>query len=196
MKNVVIAVIALALISVAFLLGRRSVKPEIVEIHRTDTMWMRDTVRETVLVPEVRYLTRVDTVLLKVPGDTVKVPVLVPISRNVYEGEDYRAVVSGFRVSLDTLDIFRKTQTVTNTVVQRVEVPAQALGNRRERRVCSYAAGYETVYWSWSSIQFSVLVNLLGITFLQKLANSWQKFSSIFIFYCFSINYNDRFKVS
>lgn len=122
MKNVVIA---LALIAVAFLLGRRSVKPEIVEIHRTDTMWMRDTVRETVLVPEVRYLTRVDTVLLPVPGDTAEVPVLVPISRKVYEGEDYRAVVSGFRASLDTLDIFRKTQTVTNTVVQRVEVPGK-----------------------------------------------------------------------
>lgn len=122
MKNVVIA---LALISVAFLLGRRSVKPEIVKIHRKDTVVVRDTVRETVLVPKVRYLTRVDTVLLKVPGDTVEVPVLVPISRNVYEGEDYRAVVSGFRASLDTLDIFRKTQTVTNTVVQRVEVPGK-----------------------------------------------------------------------
>lgn len=125
MKNVVIAVIALALISVAFLLGRRSVKPEIVEIHRKDTVVVRDTVRETVLVPKVRYLTRVDTVLLPVPGDTVEVPVLVPISRKVYEGEDYRAVVSGFRASLDTLDIFRKTQTVTNTVVQRVEVPGK-----------------------------------------------------------------------
>ena len=122
MKNVVIA---LALIAAAFLLGRRSVKPEIVKIHRTDTVVVRDTVRETVLVPKVRYLTRVDTVLLLVPGDTVKVPVLVPISRNVYEGEDYRAVVSGFRASLDTLDIFRKTQTVTNTVVQRVEVPGK-----------------------------------------------------------------------
>ena len=122
MTNVVIA---LALIAVAFLLGRRSVKPEIVKIHRTDTVVVRDTVRETVLVPKVRYLTRVDTVLLKVPGDTVEVPVLVPISRKVYEGEDYRAVVSGFRASLDTLDIFRKTQTVTNTVVQRVEVPGK-----------------------------------------------------------------------
>lgn len=122
MKNVVIA---LALIAIAFLLGRRSVKPEIVEIHRTDTVVVRDTVRETVLVPKVRYLTRVDTVLLPVPGDTVEVPVLVPISRKVYEGEDYRAVVSGFRASLDTLDIFRKTQTVTNTVVQRVEVPGK-----------------------------------------------------------------------
>lgn len=122
MKNVVIA---LALIAAAFLLGRRSVKPEIIGIHRKDTVVVRDTVRETVLVPKVRYLTRVDTVLLKVPGDTVEVPVLVPISRNVYEGEDYRAVVSGFRASLDTLDIFRKTQTVTNTVVQRVEVPGK-----------------------------------------------------------------------
>ena len=122
MKNVVIA---LALIAVAFLLGRRSVKPEIVEIHRKDTVVVRDTVRETVLVPKVRYLTRVDTVLLPVPGDTVEVPVLVQISRKVYEGEDYRAVVSGFRASLDTLDIFRKTQTVTNTVVQRVEVPGK-----------------------------------------------------------------------
>ena len=122
MKNVVIA---LALIAVAFLLGRRSVKPEIVEIHRKDTVVVRDTVRETVLVPRVRYLTRVDTVLLPVPGDTVEVPVLVPISHKVYEGEDYRAVVSGFRASLDTLDIFRKTQTVTNTVVQRVEVPGK-----------------------------------------------------------------------
>lgn len=122
MKNVVIA---LALIAAAFLLGRRSVKPEIVEIHTTDTVVVRDTVRETVPVPKVRYLTRVDTVLLKVPGDMVEVPVLVPISRKVYEGEDYRAVVSGFRASLDTLDIFRKTQTVTNTVVQRVEVPGK-----------------------------------------------------------------------
>ena len=125
MKNVVIAVIALVLATVAFLLGRRSVKPEIVEIHRTDTVVVRDTVRETVLVPKIRYLTRVDTVLLLVPGDTVKVPVLVPISRKVYEGEDYRAVVSGFRASLNTLDIFRKTQTVTNTVVQQVEVPGK-----------------------------------------------------------------------
>ena len=137
MKNVVIAVIALALIAVAFLLGRRSVKPEIVEIHRTDTVVVRDTVRETVLVPKIRYLTRVDTVLLLVPGDTVKVPVLVPISRKVYEGEDYRAVVSGFRASLDTLNIFRKTQTVTNTVVQRVEVPG-----KHKRWGIGVSAGY------------------------------------------------------
>ena len=125
MKTAVLILLAALALAGSYLLGRRSVKPEIVEIHRTDTVVVRDTVRETVLVPKVRYLTRVDTVLLKVPGDAVKVPVLVPISRKVYEGEDYRAVVSGFRASLDTLDIFRKTQTVTNTVVQRVEVPGK-----------------------------------------------------------------------
>ena len=125
MKTAVLILLAALALAGSYLLGRRSVKPEIVEIHRTDTVVVRDTVRETVLVPKVRYLTRVDTVLLKVPGDTVEVPVMVPISRNVYEGEDYRAVVSGFRVSIDTIDTFRKTQTVTNTVVQRVEVPGK-----------------------------------------------------------------------
>lgn len=125
MKTAVLVLLAVLALAGSYLLGRRSVKPEIVEIHRTDTVVVRDTVRETVLVPKIRYLTRVDTVLLLVPGDTVKVPVLVPISRNVYEGEDYRAVVSGFRASLDTINIFRKTQTVTNTVVQRVEVPGK-----------------------------------------------------------------------
>lgn len=125
MKTAVLILLAALALAGSYLLGRRSVKPEIVEIHRTDTVVVRDTVRETVLVPKVRYLTRVDTVLLPVPGDTAEVPVLVPISRKVYEGEDYRAVVSGFRASLDTLDIFRKTQTVTNTVVQRVEVPGK-----------------------------------------------------------------------
>ena len=125
MKTAVLILLAALALAGSYLLGRRSVKPEIVEIHRTDTVVVRDTVRETVLVPKVRYLTRVDTVLLLVPGDTAEVPVLVPISRKVYEGEDYRAVVSGFRASLDTLDIFRKTQTVTNTVVQRVEVPGK-----------------------------------------------------------------------
>lgn len=125
MRTAVLVLLAALALAGSYLLGRRSVKPKIVEIHRTDTMWMRDTVRETVLVPEIRYRTRVDTVLLPIPDDTVEVPVLVPISRKVYEGEDYRAVVSGFRASLDTLDIFRKTQTVTNTVVQRVEVPGK-----------------------------------------------------------------------
>ena len=125
MKTAVLILLAALALAGSYLLGRRSMKPEIVEIHRTDTVVVRDTVRETVLVPKVRYLTRVDTVLLKVPGDTVEVPVMVPISRNVYEGEDYRAVVSGFRVSIDTIDTFRKTQTVTNTVVQRVEVPGK-----------------------------------------------------------------------
>ena len=125
MKGVVLVLLAAMALTGSYLLGRRSAEPAVVELRRTDTVVVRDTIRQTVIVPEVRYLTRIDTVLLIVPGDTVEVPVLVPISRKVYEGMDYRAVVSGFRASLDTLDIFRKTQTVTNTGVQRVEAPGK-----------------------------------------------------------------------
>ena len=53
MKNVVIA---LALIAVAFLLGRRSMKPEIVKIHRTDTVVVRDTVDADFAAHRQRFL--------------------------------------------------------------------------------------------------------------------------------------------
>ena len=132
MKNVVIA---LALIAAAFPLGRRSVKPEIVKIHRTDTVVVRDTVRETVLVPKVRYLTRVDTVLLPVPGDTVEVPVpriarytrYVP--KNADRDEYGRPAGRGSR-------------------------QAQALGNRRERRVCPHASRGQALYRSRNQLLF------------------------------------------
>ena len=53
---------------------------------------------------------------MRLPHDTVKVPVLVPIERKVYETEDYRAVVSGFRPNLDSMEIFPRTKVITRSV--------------------------------------------------------------------------------
>ena len=44
------------------------------------------------------------------------VDVEIPIERKVYETEDYRAVVEGFHASLTSLDIYRPTRIVTQTV--------------------------------------------------------------------------------
>lgn len=52
-----------------------------------------------------------DTAIIR---DTVSVK--VPISRKTYIGEDYRAVVSGYEASLDTIQV--KTKTITNTIYQ------------------------------------------------------------------------------
>ena len=67
---------------------------------------------------------------VSVPDDAVSVPdsafVDVPIERKVYQEDSvYRAVVSGYRPSLDSLLIFSKTTTitVTNTVPEYVPAP-------------------------------------------------------------------------
>lgn len=107
--------VVVVLIGMAFVWGRREGerKPERLRI---DTVIFRDTIRDTLLIPQKIYLTRVDTVYMQLPNDTVKVPVLVPIERKMYETEEYRAVVSGFRPNLDSLEIFPQTRVITRTV--------------------------------------------------------------------------------
>lgn len=67
---------------------------------------------------------------VSVPDNAVSVPdsafVDVPIERKVYQEDSvYRAVVSGYRPSLDSLLIFSKTTTitVTNTVPEYIPAP-------------------------------------------------------------------------
>lgn len=87
---------------------------EIVDI-RVDTLIKIDTLRDTVRVPVERYIARVDTVWLQSARDTVRVEVEVPIERKVYQTDDYRAEIEGFRPSLVSMEVYRQTQYI-NTV--------------------------------------------------------------------------------
>ncbi len=80
---------------------------------RIDTLIVRDTLRDTVLVPVARYIARADTVWMRAAGDTVRVEVEVPVERKVYATEDYRAVVEGFRPALVEMELYHKTTIVT-----------------------------------------------------------------------------------
>ena len=82
---------------------------------------------------KVTVLTRVDTLTVVRPvevrrtriayapvalpvaaaADSDSATVLVPIESRVYEGADYRAYVSGFRPSLDSLKLLRQVSVVT-----------------------------------------------------------------------------------
>lgn len=85
---------------------------------------LRDTVVDTLRseLPIPSYEVMVEEVEVPFPiysyskGDTLRVHdtiyVPVPISRKVYETDDYRAVVSGFRPTLELLDIYRKKEIV------------------------------------------------------------------------------------
>lgn len=90
---------------------------------KRDTLVIRDTVRLAVPKPIYRKVVRVDTVRLVLAqldttadGDTVQlgtVKVEVPISKQTYQTDKYKAVISGFRASLDSMEVYQDTKVIT-----------------------------------------------------------------------------------
>ncbi len=118
-------VLAVLFVAAATLLGvlvGRHVCPKFLPVEtRTDTVVVRDTVRDTVRIPIHRYLVRIDTVRVKIAGDTVHIDVEVPIHQRVYQTDDYRAVVEGFRPELVAMEVYKQTHYITN--METVAVP-------------------------------------------------------------------------
>ena len=99
---------------------------------RSDTVIVRDTIRDTVprLVQSevVRYVKETpislhDTVYMSKNEENVYLTdsgeIIVPISRKVYTDDStYRAVVSGYKATLDQIDVYRKQMVITNTVTK------------------------------------------------------------------------------
>jgi hypothetical protein len=126
---------AAVLVALGFFAGRHTVPPCRVIIEaRTDTVTIRDTIRERVPVPVDRVIVRVDTIPVAVPGDTVHIDALIPIERKTYQTVDYRAVVEGFRPALVSLDIYRQTRFIDR--VQTIRTPD------RRRWALALQAGY------------------------------------------------------
>lgn len=132
MKDLIKSFLGIALIvAVSFLIGcrygrRTARKP--VDLHvvwDTTEVVRRDTITREKPVYVASYIyDTVRTYFTTVRHDTVLVD--VPIERKVYEEDSlYRAVVSGFRPSLDSLMIYPKTTTITITKPETIFVPTR-----------------------------------------------------------------------
>lgn len=118
-ENLIVWVGIVLMLAAAFFLGRALPKePEPGKVVR-DTITVRDTVRDSIPRPFIVRFDHWDTLYIPlyitdtVAGDSILVPVSVPIERREYRTEDYHAVISGYRPNLDVMEVFRKTQTVT-----------------------------------------------------------------------------------
>lgn len=139
MRKTIIYLLALmTLTAMSAFLGWRSgfryAVRHLVPEAKTDTIIRRDTVTYATPIPILTTI--VDTILVAYPDivtihDTVFAQLTV--ERKRYAGGDYRAVVSGYRPSLDTIQVFPKTVTVTETV--RIPV-------KRSRWAVGVQAGY------------------------------------------------------
>ena len=113
-----------------FVFGRRNAQksPGTQVIRDTVTCTVYDTiVREK---PVYRYSYKTDTIhtyFTTIQHDSVLVE--VPIEHRVYEEDSlYRAVVSGWKPTLDSLWIYPKTTTITITNTVRTPAPRWSLG--------------------------------------------------------------------
>ena len=92
-----------------------------------DTVHIRDTIRDTILKPVRETLKRTDTVYLPILIDTTtdrtveddSIPVLIPITSKEYKTDDYRAVVSGYKPSLDFMELYRDNKIITLAPLQK-----------------------------------------------------------------------------
>ena len=87
----------------------------------TDTLVVVDThiIEKPVLVErthkETSYVAVHDTTII---NDTIFVP--IPIEKKIYKGEDYLAEISGYKASLDRIEVYPKTTTIKETTTQTV----------------------------------------------------------------------------
>ncbi len=123
MKTIRQITLAFLLLTASFLVGwsLRPKCPTVSILERVDTVFVRDTIRDTVRIPQTRYVVRIDTVRLQVAGDTVYIDAQIPIERKEYQTDDYKAVIEGWRPELIAMEVYRQTWFIDR--VQTVSVP-------------------------------------------------------------------------
>lgn len=98
--------------------GKSAVLTEFVT--RVDTLTVRDTI--TRVKPEYRLIRKTDTIRVAVT-DTVRITdtlyLQLPREQRTYEAKEYRAVVSGYRPSLDTISVFTETRYITKVLSEK-----------------------------------------------------------------------------
>ncbi len=112
-------IVDLALCLLCFLAGRHTNRAGGELVGKNDTLILYDTIRYSIPYPV--YETVIQTVpemfpiYITLEGDTVREPIFVPIriTQKEYLTDDYHAWVSGYNPSLDSIDIFRKTMSIT-----------------------------------------------------------------------------------
>ena len=112
-------ILLLALCALCFFFGRHTKETEAGFAAKTDTVILRDTIRDSIPYPiyetVIQEVPELFPVYITLAGDTVREPVIVPIriTQKEYHTDDYHAWVSGYNPALDSIHIFRKTLSVT-----------------------------------------------------------------------------------
>lgn len=102
--------------------------PDVVRLN--DTIYVRDTIRDTVPVPVKTYITRYDTILIStqprstgISSDSTKsilhegieTIALIPIEIKQYRTKDYCAVIEGYKPKLLQMELYNTNAIINNS---------------------------------------------------------------------------------
>ena len=164
LHNFIVFVCFGAALVASFLFGvrdgrRRSATDDV----QHDTIVLRDTIR--IPAPRPSSSTTRGTIMLALQDALISTPdtlrsrdtsyVQLPREVKTYGDSSYRAVVSGFRPSLDEIEIYQRTNVITKTRVVRSSSwvtigPSVGVGIATDGRVYPFLGVSATIpLWSW-----------------------------------------------
>lgn len=126
-QSIILSVIIAALACGSFLIGRSAGKRAALAALKpqVDTMVVHDTTRVSTPVEVAHTVVREKVVEVPVyihTSDTVIQTIYLPREERIYKDSTYMAVVSGVDPSLDYMEVYARTQTITKTIEKAVKV--------------------------------------------------------------------------
>lgn len=125
MKNAIVWIVVVVVVALSFFVGRWTKPAKQINMVHYDTLppiVRIDTVRDTLLVPKYIQVERFDTIRDTVDGKPVYLP--VPISSYLFTDDStYRVEMEGYNVKARSIEVYPRT--VTQTVIERVEIPGK-----------------------------------------------------------------------
>lgn len=117
-QNVVPYIIIVLCVILLLLNNCQPQKEKVIEKIKVEYVIKHDTItiEKPVPIVEYKYKTITDTILVN------NVPTIadIPIERKIYQDNNYRAVVSGYKPNLDTLSIYRKDSLIYTTIEREI----------------------------------------------------------------------------
>lgn len=117
-QNVVPYIIIVLCVILLLLNNCQPQKEKVIEKIKVEYVIKHDTItiEKPVPIVEYKYKTIKDTILVN------NVPTIadIPIERKIYQDDNYRAVVSGYKPNLDTLNIYRKDSLIYTTIEREI----------------------------------------------------------------------------
>ena len=156
MKQILIYIVFLVVGMVTGWLCRNHFRDE-VEMVQIDSIVIRDTIRE--YQPIEIHKETIDTMLVFVREEIVRndtTYITLPLERKVYASDEYYAEVTGYRPSLDYIEVFPKTKIITRYVKGesskwRYSIDVGIDAGRGLYRYISPVAGAEIGYNRWAA---------------------------------------------